>query len=45
MPSVEVRIDDFYRDVKREKRNQLFLLIFGMILIIASIAIVSIEKR
>lgn len=45
MPSVEVKVDDFYRDVQREKRNQFFLLILGLALIAASITIVSIQKR
>ena len=45
MPTVEVKVDDFYRDVQREKRNQFFLFVLGLILIVASITIVSIEKR
>ncbi len=45
MPSVEVKVDDFYRDVQREKRNQFFLFLLGLALIIASITIVSIQKR
>jgi hypothetical protein len=45
MPSVEVKVEDFYRDVQREKRNHFLLLILGLVLIVASITIVSIEKR
>ena len=45
MTSVEVKVDDFYRDIKNEKRNQFLLLVFGLALIVASVTIVCIEKR
>jgi hypothetical protein len=45
MGSVEVKVDDFYRDIQKERKNQLFLLLLGLVMIIGSLIVVSITKK
>ncbi len=45
MPTKEIDPEQFYKDMRKKRRDRFLLVVLGIIMIIASITMVSIEKR